>query len=138
MKRVLLLMGIVVVVVVLGTATWWGYQYTQYRQHWPAIDLVVNDVLREYHIYMPRSKPGDRLALLVLLQGGDAGSWRFAQQARWEALADERGIVLAQPVGKKLKHNEGCVAVGFACGCHAGYRFYARHDRYHRGESRNQ
>lgn len=107
MKKAVLLAALTLGVLILGTAGWWGYQYVQYRQHLPTLDLVVNDVAREYHIYVPRTDSKDEFALVVLLQGGDAGSWRFAQQHRWEALADKLGVILVQPVGYKLPHNEG-------------------------------
>ena len=45
MKKAVLLVALTLGVLMLGTASWWGYQYVQYRQHLPTLDLVVNDVL---------------------------------------------------------------------------------------------
>ncbi|MEC7379558.1 MAG: hypothetical protein VX886_05140, partial [Pseudomonadota bacterium] len=99
MKKAVLLVALTLGVLMLGTASWWGYQYVQYRQHLPTLDLVVSDVAREYHIYVPRTDSKDEFALVVLLQGGDAGSWRCAQRHRWDVLADKLGVLLVQPVG---------------------------------------
>jgi len=67
----------------------------------------VNDVEREYHIFVPTDDAGGPLRLLLLLQGGDAGSWRFPQQFMWEELAEKEGMIIAVPVGKLVPPNEG-------------------------------
>ena len=47
------------------------------------------------------------MSLVILLNGGDAGSWRYPEQRKWESLGQEVGIVIAVPVGKLLPPNEG-------------------------------
>ena len=70
MKKAVLLAAITLGVLILGTAGWWGYQYVQYRQHLPTLDLVVNDVAREYHIYVPRTDSKDEFALVDCCKAG--------------------------------------------------------------------
>ena len=107
MKRVLLGLSAVVGAVVLFYAAWWGYWILSFRQHLPVHEVVVDDVRREYHLFVPETEASGSMPLLVLLQGGDAGSWPFAQQDRWEALAESEGFLIGVPVGYKLPENEG-------------------------------
>jgi polyhydroxybutyrate depolymerase len=107
MKKILKIVGIVVVIGVGLYAAWWGYMVNKYKQHLPITDIAVNGVEREYHKFVPTNDTDGPRPLLVLLQGGGAGSWRFAQQFRWEELAEEQGIIIAVPVGKLVPPNEG-------------------------------
>ena len=107
MKKFLKITGVVVLICVVIMAGRWWYFVNEYRQHLPARDLAVAGVERQSHIYVPET-PGNKPAeVLVLLQGGSAGSWRIAQQFRWEELADERGMILAVPIGMTFFDNEG-------------------------------
>ena len=107
MKKALIAVSAVIVVVAGLAAAFWGYGKREWRQHLPITEISVDGVERKYHLFAPEIPPEGRMPLVVFLMGGDAGSWRFPQQDRWEALAEERGILLAFPVGKRLPPNEG-------------------------------
>ena len=107
MKKFLKITGVVVLIgVVIMGGRWW-YYVNEYRQHLPTRDIAVAGVERQYHIYVPETLANKPAEVLVLLQGGSAGSWRIAQQFRWEELADERGMILAVPIGMTFFDNEG-------------------------------
>lgn len=107
MKRTLLILGLIVAVGAGLYVAYASYAATKWRQHLPTAHIDVAGVDRVYHHSAPTSPPEGPLPLLVLLQGGDAGSWLFPQQERWEELAESEGIILAQPVGKLVPPNEG-------------------------------
>ena len=107
MKKKLIIIGGIAVVCSGLYATWWGYVVYTYNQHLPTVEITVNGVEREYYVYVPTNLPAGPLSLVVVLQGGDAGSWRFPQQVRFEELAEKEGFIYAQPVGKLLPPNEG-------------------------------
>ena len=107
MKKILMIIGAIVILgIAIYGARWW-YYVNEYRQHLPTRDIVVEGVERQFHIYIPDTAGNKPAEVLVLLQGGSAGSWRIAQQFRWEALADERGMILAVPIGMTFFDNEG-------------------------------
>ena len=108
MKSALLVLGLIVAVGAGLYVAYSTYATTKWRQHLPITPLAVHGVEREYHLFAPTSHPQDRpMPLLVLLMGGDAGSWLFAQQGEWEELAETEGVVIAIPVGKLVPPNEG-------------------------------
>ena len=86
---------------------YWGDGKPTWRQHHPITEIEVKGVERKYHLFVPTSSTEDPLSLLVMLMGGDAGSWKFPQQGRWEELAEREGIIIAFPVGKPLPTNDG-------------------------------
>ncbi len=77
-----------------------------WRQHHPITEITVNGVEREYHLLVPTGSPHGPMSLVVMLMGGDAGSWKFPQQGKWEKLAETEGMVIAFPVGKLFPPNE--------------------------------
>ena len=93
----------------IAVLTTFGYQSylawvtREYGQHLPRIDITVDTTDREYYVFAPYSAPDAPKPLLFLLNGGDAGHWRFPQQFAWQALAEELGIVLVVPVGKHVQ-----------------------------------
>ena len=107
MKKILIVLIAIIVIAVGLYGARWAYYVVKYRQHLPTKEIVVNDVKRKYHIFVPTNVPDRPLSLLVLLQGGDAGSWPLPQQGRWEQLAEEDGMIIAVPVGKRKGSNEG-------------------------------
>jgi len=107
MKKILKVLGVVIVLVVGWYGARWAYYVHEYKQYWPVTDITVDGVEREYHFFIPSNPPEGPLPLVVFLQGGDAGPWLFPQQSRFEELAEKEGIVLAFPLGKQLPHNEG-------------------------------
>ena len=114
MKNVLTVLAVFIAVGAALYAAYWGYYALMWgetkgdwRQHLPITRIAVHGVDREYHLFVPASPPPDSMPLLVLLQGGDAGSWQFPQQNQWEELAEKEGIVIAIPIGKLLPPNEG-------------------------------
>jgi polyhydroxybutyrate depolymerase len=107
MKRLLKVLGVIALFGISSYGTWWAYVYFEYRQHLPFTTIAVNGVERRYHLFVPTSDPDGPHSLLVLLHCGDAGSWRFPQQFAWEELAEEEGILIAAPVGKRVPPNEG-------------------------------
>ena len=111
MQRRLKFAGLTVLgIAVLATL---GYQWylswvtREYGQHLPRIGITVDTTDREYYVFAPNDVPDAPMPLVFLLNGGDAGHWRFPQQFAWQALAEELGIVLAVPVGKYVQDNEG-------------------------------
>ncbi|MEL7185529.1 MAG: PHB depolymerase family esterase, partial [Pseudomonadota bacterium] len=106
-KKALKIIAVFVFLVVVYYGAQRAYYANKYKQHLPTNDIVVNEVERQYHIYVPETVGEEPAEVLVLLQGGSAGSWRIAQQSRWEALADERGMILAVPTGMVFYDNEG-------------------------------
>lgn len=107
MKIALIILGVVIVVGAGLYAAYWGYAAEKWRQHHPITEINVNGVERKYHLSVPTNPPQGPMPLLVFLMGGDAGSWIFPQQGRWEELAKKEGIILAFPVGKLVPPNEG-------------------------------
>ena len=111
MKKSAVVLGVIIVV---GTALWgarwaeerWAEEKADWRQHLPITELAVNGIERQYHLFVPTNPPAGPMSLLVLLVGGDAGSWKFPQQDRWEKTAELEGIILAFPLGKVMPPNE--------------------------------
>jgi len=108
MKFFLKILGVVVILLVAFFAARWAYYYSKYRQHLPRTEISVNGIDREYYLFLPSNEADGPSPLLVLLQGGgaDAG-WRFASQYDFEAVAEEAGMIIALPSGKRLEANEG-------------------------------
>ena len=107
LKRVGLLSIGIVVLATLGYQWYVSWVTREYGQHLPRIDITVGATDREYYVFAPNGAPDAPMPLVFLLNGGDAGHWRFPQQFAWQALAEELGIVLAVPVGKYAGDNEG-------------------------------
>ena len=107
MKKTLKFLGVVIVVGAGLYAAYRGYVAYKWRQDLPTIELAVNGVERKYHLSVPTNPPEGPMSLLVLLIAGDAGSWMFPQQDRWEELAEKKGTIIAFPVGKRMPPNEG-------------------------------
>ena len=107
MKKTLVLLGVVVGgggACLFGED--WAEEKAQWRQHHPITEIDVNGVEREYHLFVPTSSPEDPKSLVIMLMGGDVGSWKFPQQKRWEELAEREGIIIAFPVGRVFPPNE--------------------------------
>ena len=107
MKKTLTILGVIIVVGAGLYAPYWGDTKDEWRQHLPTTEIAVSGVEREYHLFVPSSPPEAPMSLLVMLNGGDAGSWQFPQQSKWEELAETEGIIIAIPVGKLVPPNEG-------------------------------
>ena len=107
MKKTLTILGVIIVVGAGLYAAYWGDTKDEWRQHLPTTEIAVSDVEREYHLFVPSSPPEGPMSLMVMLNGGDAGSWQFPQQSKWEELAETEGIIIAIPVGKLVPPNEG-------------------------------
>ena len=69
--------------------------------------LNVDGVEREYALFTPNGNSATPLPLVILLNGGSAGRWRFPQQRHWQQWASKAGFVLTIPLGRRLAHNEG-------------------------------
>ena len=107
MKKTLIILVAAIVVGAVLYVGYGGYSAEKWRQHHPITEIAVNGVERAYHLFVPANPPESPMPLLVFLMGGDAGSWVFPQQDRWEELAAREGIILAFPVGKLVPPNEG-------------------------------
>ena len=107
MKKALIIMGFIIVVGAGLYAAYSGYSASKWRQDLPITEIAVNGVERKYHLFVPTNPSEDPMSLLVLLNGGDAGSWMFPQQRKWEELAGKEGIIIAIPIGKLVPPNEG-------------------------------
>ena len=131
MQRRLKLAGLVLLgIAVLATL---GYQWylawvtREYGQHLPRIDITVDTTDREYYAFTSHSASDAPKPLVFLLNGGDAGHWRFPQQFAWQALAEELGIVLVVPVGKHVQDNEGGLATQHLSQYLSGHRLHQSH-----------
>lgn len=78
----------------------------EYSQDLSSADIVVNGTVRDYYVYVPSNSDTSPMPLIYLLNGGSVGRTPFAQQSKFEAMADREGIVLVVPVGQKLPSNE--------------------------------
>jgi polyhydroxybutyrate depolymerase len=98
-----------IIVGCLALLYWLYGAYVEYKwsQYLPSTDIVVNGVEREYHLFVPTNPTGGPMSLMLAAVGGDAASWIFPQQSRFEELAEREGIILAFPVGKLVPPNEG-------------------------------
>ena len=106
MKKFLKILGVIVLLLVVWYGARWAYYVNEYKQHLPETTIAVDDVDRAFHVFAPTQADGPH-ALVVLLNGGSVGPWRFPQQFRWEELAEEQGIVIAIPIGMTFPPNEG-------------------------------
>jgi len=77
-----------------------------FSQDLPSVEIVVNGTVRDYYVYVPSNSDTSPMPLLYLLNGGSVGRTPFAQQSKFEAMADREGIVLVVPLGQKLPSNE--------------------------------
>jgi polyhydroxybutyrate depolymerase len=107
-KKALKVIGVVLVIGIVWYGARWAYYVHEYKQHLPRTEIIVDGVEHEYYVFTPTNEANGLSPLLVLLQGGgaDAG-WRFASQFDWEALAEEEGMIIALPSGKRVGDNEG-------------------------------
>ena len=107
-KKILKIVGALVLVFVVVTGARWWYYAQQYKQHLPRSEITVDGVTREYYLFVPSNEASGPSALLVTLQGGgaDAG-WRFVSQFDWEAIAEEENMIIALPSGHTFGDNEG-------------------------------
>ena len=110
MKKTLTVLSVVVAVGLGAFGGYWAQEWAQekaaWRQHLPLTEIAVNGVERKYHLFAPTSSHERPMSLVVMLMGGDAGSWKFPQQGKWEELAEQEGIVIAFPVGQVMPPNE--------------------------------
>jgi polyhydroxybutyrate depolymerase len=107
LKWLWILIIVIIGCLVVAYFLYGAYVKSKWGQYLPATDIMVNGVEREYHLFVPTNPPDGPMSLVVVLIGGDAGSWMFPQQSRFEELAEKEGIVLAFPVGKRIPPNEG-------------------------------
>ncbi|MCY4059568.1 MAG: dienelactone hydrolase family protein [Gammaproteobacteria bacterium] len=106
MKRALIVLGAIIVAGAGLYGADWAQEKAEWRQHLPITEITVNGVERKYHLFVPTRSHERPMSLVVMLMGGDAGSWKFPQQGKWEELAELEGIVIAFPVGKVMPPNE--------------------------------
>ncbi|HCD26319.1 MAG TPA: hypothetical protein DER02_02285 [Gammaproteobacteria bacterium] len=102
-----LTLGGILIVSTVAYQLYWYWVMEKYGQHLPRIDITVATVDREYYLFTPSENTDKTMPLVFLLNGGDAGHWRFPEQFAWEELAAEAGIIIAVPVGKRAPNNEG-------------------------------
>lgn len=107
MKKTLIVLGAIIAVGAGLYGAYWAQEKADWRQHLPITEITVNGVERKYHLFVPTSSREGPMPLIVMLMGGDAGSWKFPQQSKWEELAELEGIIIAFPVGKRMPPNEG-------------------------------
>ena len=106
MKKTLMVLGVAIAVGAGLYGADWAEEKAEWRQHLPITEITVNGVERHYHLFVPTRSHERPMSLVVMLMGGDAGSWKFPQQGKWEELAELEGIVIAFPVGKVMPPNE--------------------------------
>ena len=106
MKKTLMVLGVILAVGAGLYGADWAEEKAEWRQHLPITEIDVNGMERKYHLFVPTGSQQGPMSLVVMLMGGDAGSWKFPQQDRWEELAELEGIVIAFPVGKVIPPNE--------------------------------
>lgn len=107
LKKALKILGVVIVICAGLYMAYGAYVESKWGQYLPTTEITVNGVERKYHSFVPSGSPAGPMPLIVFLQGGNAGSYLLPQQSLFEQLAEQEGIILAMPVGKRLPHNEG-------------------------------
>lgn len=70
-------------------------------------EIIIDNVVREYHMFAPTNPLEEDLALLVAVHGGDEADYYFPQSIAFEHLAEEEGIVIIYPHAKQVRDNEG-------------------------------
>jgi polyhydroxybutyrate depolymerase len=119
-------LAIVLGVIALGSAAfflYWAYVVDKYGQHLPLKEISVGGLTREYHLFVPATLTEEPMPLVILLNGGSAGSWRFPQQFDWQALGEEKGFIIAVPVGKLVPPNEGAWQLNSHAGAYHDINF---------------
>jgi polyhydroxybutyrate depolymerase len=106
-QKIMVAVATISAVSIAGYQMYWAYVSDKYGQHLPTVEIDVNGVKREYNLFVPENPPADQMPLVILLNGGDAQSWRFPQQRMWESLGEEVGLAIVVPIGKRLPPNEG-------------------------------
>ena len=84
MKKALMVLGVVIGVGAGLYGADWAEEKAEWRQHLPITEITVNSVERQYHLFVPTSPREGSMSLVVMLMGGDAGSWKFPQQDKWK------------------------------------------------------
>ena len=59
-KKQKIVAGIVAGIIVIGIAgyqVYWAYVSDKYGQHLPKVEIAVNGVEREYHLFVPENPP---------------------------------------------------------------------------------
>ena len=84
-----------------------GCNWSGIRQHLPAQTLEVDGLSRTYHLFVPANPPARSIPLIIAAHGGGGAGMVFPQQAELEALAEEQGIIIALPQGRRFAGNEG-------------------------------
>ena len=70
--------------------------------------LQQGDVLRTYRLYTPPLlKKSEAVPLLVALHGSGSTSIQFAQESRFDALADSEGFLVVYPDAVESNWNDG-------------------------------
>ena len=73
----------------------------------PALQLDMNGVSREYRLFVPAAPPEGAMPLLFAVHGGSGRAAPYPQQAQFEELAEEQGVVIVYPLSELLPGNEG-------------------------------
>jgi polyhydroxybutyrate depolymerase len=73
----------------------------------PVHNLVVDDVQRQYHLFVPSSPSDQPMPLIIAFHGGGGAGEAFQQQSRFESLAQTEGFIMAFPQGYLDPGNEG-------------------------------
>ena len=126
MKKTQRALAIVLGVIALGSAAfflYWAYVIDKYGQHLPLKEISVGGLTREYHLFVPATLTEEPMPLVILLNGGSAGIWRFPQQFDWQALGEEKGFIIAVPVGKLVPPNEGAWQLNSHAGAYHDINF---------------
>ena len=77
MKKTLMVLGVILAVGVGLYGADWAEEKAEWRQHLPVTEIAVNGRERKYHLFVPPGSQQDPMSLVVMLMGGDAGSWKF-------------------------------------------------------------
>lgn len=71
------------------------------------LDMGTGEPTRSYRLFVPSSLPNTPVPLLIAIHGGDGRNYPFEQESIFEALAEEKGFIIAYPLSEKLPDNEG-------------------------------
>ena len=71
------------------------------------VEVTVDEMNREYNLYVPQSLPEGPVPLLLAFHGGGGRGWAYPQQAQFQALADSEGLLIAYPQAELMPGNEG-------------------------------
>ena len=71
------------------------------------VQVTVDDMEREYDLYVPDNASTEPRPLLLAFHGGSGRDYPYPQQSKFHTLADTEGFLVAYPLAVLIPPNEG-------------------------------